>query len=148
MADDISPTGRFGTRKLYMRKATADAVVIGVGGPSRVKPEDNLVLRQLQSLRAENKVILERHVRDRELTIRLAERMEAGFDNVRSDIKELRAEVKEMRSELLSLENKLLTNQNEILAIVSRLDEAESAAFEFVEVEDEDGVEAELARPE
>lgn len=130
---DESPTGTE-SRKVFIRRAVAGRFVTS-GSHSAVTPEDNLVLRQLQGLRKENQVFLEREVEDRQRLIRLAERMEAGFDNIRSDIRQLRQEVKELRGDLMLTENKLINGQNDILAVLRRLDEIESVPFEVYEEE-------------
>jgi hypothetical protein len=122
------------SRKVFIRRAGSSRFLAS-GSHSAVTPEDNLVLRQLQGLRKENQVFLEREVEDRQRLIRLAERMEAGFDNIRSDIRQLRQEVKEPRGDLMLTENKLINGQNDILAVLRRLDEIESVPFEVYEEE-------------
>ena len=122
------------SRKVFIRRAGTGRFLTS-GSHSAVKPDDNLVLRQLQGLRKENQVFLEREVEDRHRLIRLAERMEAGFDNIRSDIRQLRQEVKELRGDLMLTENKLINGQNDIMAVLRRLDEIESVPFEVYEEE-------------
>lgn len=136
MTDDSPGSHGRGPRRLYLRRASSSRAAGGEDGLT--SPQNNLILRQLQGLRSENKEFLERHVRDRELLTRLAERMELGFEHIRTDIKELRREVNDLRSDIVLLENKILNGQNEILDIVRRIDAAEEAeAFELVELDDD-----------
>jgi predicted nuclease with TOPRIM domain len=123
-----------GGRKLFLRRSGASRIGIGKASAPGIAPDDNLVLRQLKSMREENKVILERQIRDQQLIVRLTERMEQGFDNIRSELRELRSEVKDLRSDLVLLDNKILNGQNAILDVVRRLDEAEDG-FELFEAE-------------
>ena len=79
-------------------------------------PDNNLVLRQVQSMRREMHEMLERQARAIDLVARLGERMERGFDDVRR-------ELREVNSDLVLMENRVLTAQSDILKVVLRLDE-------------------------
>lgn len=81
-------------------------------------PDNNLVLRQVQSMRREMHEILERQARAIDLVARLGERMERGFDDVRR-------ELREVKSDLVLMENRVLTAQSDILKVVLRLDDSE-----------------------
>ena len=79
-------------------------------------PDNNLVLRQVQSLRREMHAMMEPQARAIDLVSRLGERMERGFDDVRRD-------VREVKSDLILMENRVLTAQSDILRIVRRADD-------------------------
>lgn len=81
-------------------------------------PDNNLVLRQVQSMRREMHGILERQARAIDLVAPLGERMERGFDDVRR-------ELREVKSDLVLMENRVLTAQSDILKVVLRLDDPE-----------------------
>lgn len=81
-------------------------------------PDNNLVLRQVQSMRREMHEMLERQARAIDLVARLSERMERGFDDVRR-------ELREVKSDLVLMENRVLTAQSDILKVVLRLDEGQ-----------------------
>ena len=82
---------------------------------------ESLVLVQLRGIRREMATLLERQVRDRELTAKLYDEILA----VRSEVQEVRRDVRELRSDFLRLENEMLNRHNEVLEVVRRLDEVE-----------------------
>lgn len=93
-----------------------------------MKEPENIVLVQLIGLRREMAALIEDRIRDRELIVRLAQRMEEGFANLRSELQGLRREQQELRhdqqevkSDIVLLENRLLSRHGEILSI-PRLD--------------------------
>ena len=88
-------------------------------------PENNVVLRQVQSLRREMHEILERQARAIDLVSRLGERMERGFDDVRRDLREV-------KSDLVLMENRVLTAQSDILRVVQRLDDGPDTAEDTI----------------
>ena len=80
---------------------------------------ESLVLVQLRGIRREMATLLERQVRDRELTTKLYNEILA----VRSEMQEVRRDVRGLRSEFLRLENERPNRHSEVLEVVRRLDE-------------------------
>lgn len=83
-------------------------------------PDNNLVLRQVHSLRREMQEVMERQARAIDLVNRLGERMERGFDDMRRDLREV-------RSDLVLMENRVLTAQSDVLRLVQRVDDGPDA---------------------
>jgi hypothetical protein len=79
-------------------------------------PDNNLVLRQVHSLRREMHEMMERQARAIDLVSRLGERMERGFDDVRR-------ELREVKPDLVLMENRVLTAQSDVLQLIRRLDD-------------------------
>lgn len=79
----------------------------------------NLVLAQLRGVRKELAVVLENQARDRQLILRLSQRMEEGFGSLQRDMTDI-------RSDLTLLENNLLSRHNEILDLARRVDDPEA----------------------
>ena len=79
-------------------------------------PDNNLVLRQVQSLRREMHEMMERQARAIDLVNRLGDRVERGFDDVRR-------ELRDVKSDLVLMENRVLTAQSDLLHVVRRMDD-------------------------
>ena len=76
---------------------------------------ENLVLLQLQGMRREMAVFLERQVRDRELISKI-------YNELMAFRSEMREDIREVKGDLLMLENQMLNRHNEILGIIRRID--------------------------
>jgi SMC interacting uncharacterized protein involved in chromosome segregation len=79
---------------------------------------ENLVLLQLQGLRREMAAMLERQVRDRELSSKVYNEI----SKLSTEIMALRADVREMRSDLILVENQMQNRHNEVPGVIRRLD--------------------------
>lgn len=79
-------------------------------------PDNNLVPRQVQSLRREMHEMMERQARAIDLVNCLGDRMERGFDDVRR-------ELRDVKSDLVLMENRVLTAQSDLLHVVRRIDD-------------------------
>ena len=82
---------------------------------------ESLALVQLRGIRRERATLLERQVRDRELTTKLYNEILA----VRSEMQEVQRDVRGLRSEFLRLENEMPNRHDAVLEVVRRLDEVE-----------------------
>ena len=80
---------------------------------------ENPILIQLRGIRREMATLLERQVRDRELTTKLYNEILA----VRSEVQEVQRDVRDLRGDFLRLENDMLNRHNEVLEVMRRLDE-------------------------
>jgi len=76
----------------------------------------NHTLAMLQGLRRELAAVLDNQARDRELLHRLQERVQAGFEGVSADLREIRGDI-------AALDIKSVTYKNDILAVLRRLDQ-------------------------
>jgi hypothetical protein len=83
----------------------------------------NLTLRHLRSMRREMAVVLENQVRDRQLILRLTERMDQSFASVAQNFADVRRDIRDLRGDIILLENGLLSRCNDILDLVRRVDE-------------------------
>lgn len=88
----------------------------------------DLTLVHLRGLRKEMAAMFENHARDRQLIIRMMERLESVSTRMDEGFASIRRDIAGLSNDVLLLENNLLTRHNEILDLARKIDEPEEQA--------------------